>query len=190
MNSKIRKPLFVLFLIVLVSACGSVSIVKVQSDADDAYLKQNYGEHGIHFVNVLQESSFNYMMNAMRSGIIDNQNLNDTQRETEIKKINAIQFVKNGYLVFNIRVPQPLYQKQYNLKFTLTDNTGVRAYKDLRYLYMKNLVSYGNVSGINFDYVWIFRLNKTLDTMQPGELPLKLSVTYPNDRTNVYLIKP
>ena len=90
MNNKIRKPLFALFLFVLVSACGSVSIVKVQSDADDAYLKQQYGESARHYAVVVEEYGFKRTMEAMRNGIVENRNLNDNQREAEIEKLNAM----------------------------------------------------------------------------------------------------
>ncbi len=190
MKNKIRKPLFTLFLIVLVSACGSVSIVKVQSDADDAYLKQQYGEYATHWAGVVEEYGFKRTMEAIRNGIIENRKLNDNQREAEIEKLNAMKYVKNGYLAFEILTHQPLYQKQYNLKFNIADKKGTLLQSPMYFIYQKQLWARGRSSGTFYVYTWFFPLRKTLDAMQPGELPLKLSVTYPNDRTNAYSFKP
>lgn len=195
MNNRIYRAMLSSILAILLCSCGSSgSIVRVQNDAGDEYLKEKYGPSGVHQVYLLNAKSFSTITNMIRNAIIEDKNLNDNQKEAEVEKLNAMKFVENGYVCFWLCVLQPLYQKQYSLTFTLTDGTGSAIPAEVRFLQQKRLWAksgrYGSSSGTNYDYVWLFRLDRKLDALGPGGLPAKLGVTYPNNRTNVYTIKP
>ncbi len=190
MKNKVRKPLFAIISIILLSTCGSVNIVKEQSDVDNEYLKQQYGEGTNHFAAVVTEYGFKSIMTAIKNGIIEDKKLDDASKEAEVEKLNAMKYIKNGYLAFEIITYQPLYKKQYNLKFRIYDNKGTVMVLPIHFVSLKKMWARKYGSGIYYDYIWMFRLRKPLDTMQPDELPLKMSVTYPNNRTNIYSIKP
>lgn len=195
MNKRIFRAALTFIMAILFFACGSSStVVRTQNDAGDEYLKDNYGPSGVHQVYVLNQKSFSMITNMIRNAIIEDKNLNDNQKEAEVEKLNAMKFVENGYVCFWLCVLQPLYQKQYSLTFTLTDGTGSAIPAEVRFLQQKRLWAksgrYGSSSGTHYDYVWLFRLDKTLDSLGQGGLPAKLSVTYPNNRTNVYSVNP
>ncbi|HOO70728.1 MAG TPA: hypothetical protein PK926_03125 [Spirochaetota bacterium] len=175
----------VFIILVTLLSCQSYKLIQ-----DDIDMNSKYGMTQM-ISGILTYNDFQQYKVLSRRSIVEDSELNETEKNRLLKSVDNLEFYDNKYVYFTMAYNMPFTDAELNFSFKLADAEGNNLLKKATLVKIKQYIIYSYGTQISYNYTWIVEAKKPMiDTyVSKEQQPLEFTVQFPDRRKRLYNIK-